>query len=564
MRPKVLLIWFLTLSLSAQTTLRGAEPQSAPTAPANVPPSVEKVLELQKLVELADSPDWVLVMLGIGVGFWGGKGLMGDVSTIVTTSLPAAVKLHRAIKILKMGEDAEKALLKLGEDLRPLGKEAKVAADSLQNHLNNVPKRMSHRSNLQNQKFDEVRDHLAKPGVRETISETAAGKTWLGEYDRLLKEQQRTQAVLLERFVNGTATLSELSGKANRLAHGYLRMEDLAHRPLKYDAVPMQFGPIGGTNIYMDGGFIGEVPDPRNLTLFAHGPLTRCGDLIAKIRAARDRNLVQLKVDSVVKPSAHLATLGLGLGLYRWGASLVQHRTNNTPDVLLEQQKSKAQAETFREIIRSGELNNLTDQLREARKTGKDQDVREVYRVFREALRQQLPEMAESIRQKTDPVLREKADFEKNLWAFLRNDEMADAIFDVSLGEAARLEAKTTSPETVFNLLLSSEVESKPQVDRLLMRHYGTALKFLWPKLTFDGNAIPVDAAHIADAVSASGPKLQEIIKARTLKKSTSTTGEPKVPGILPAAQTSLETAPAKGEVVLSSAVNAVDYQGVR
>jgi hypothetical protein len=359
MRAPRAIVWFLVLNLGLQTALNGASPPSAPvdlqkaleTTPSEVPPSVRQFFELQKLAELTQSPDWALVIAGIAIAFWGGRQIVGDIGVVFTTTLPAAVRYRELSKVLKIGEEAESALTRMAEEMKPLGREAQRAAFSLQTHINGFPDKLSHRRNIQNKRPVLVAEKLSEPGVREAIAAHPKGKAWLAEYDRLAAFQKEAESRLIERFLTGTGELLKFSDRANEAGRGNFRNANLPHRPIVYGVVPMINGPPGSLSVKMDGGFYMDVPDPSFLHFATHSALTKCGDLLARVRSALDQNLVAIRVGSVFVPASHLATAALGVGMYRWGAEMVRERTKSSVDELLEKAKARARVETTSDPI---------------------------------------------------------------------------------------------------------------------------------------------------------------------------------------------------------------------
>ncbi len=551
-------IWSLIVALSLPVRLVADEPTSArstdattitpaaasadtpakPKAP-NLPDSVGKIVELEKLIELTENPDWLLVIGGIAIAFWGTNQLTGDVGNLLTSSLPAAVKLSRLVKILKLGDETGRALTEMAADLKSVGGLAKRTADALKAHLDSVPEGLAYRPSLQGKRPDEVRDALARAGVRERISQDPRGEQWLRDYDRLNGKNTDAQRIVMDRFIAGISSLEALSQKANDASRGYFRMEELAHKPVRFSIKPMEYGPAGAFHLHSDGGFLLEANDPSQIYLLGNMPATRCAEIMAKVRTAYDKNVVAAKTGALFGPASHLGVIALGYSLYRLGANLVRNRTQSSPNEIIAAQKSQAQQEVVRELIRTGEITNVADLIREYRRAGKDADVKELYKIFREILRKRLPSIAQQLRGRTDAMLREKADFEGKLWSFLQDDEAADAILDSALAEAAQAELKTTNPDTVFGLMFSNDSGSQPQIERLLMRHYGTTVKYLWPTLSVDGSAIPVDASVFADAVGQTASPLGELSKARKKRLGLSAESIPLAPAHKPAAAVS-------------------------
>lgn len=509
------LIWVLA-SFSIQSTLGWCADGPAHAPPSQVPASgsVEKFIEIQKLGELAQSPDWTLIIAGIAMALWGGQKVVGVIGDFVSTAAPAAARVWQFNSALVLGKKVGGELDRLANDLKPLALSAKTAADEYVAHINAIPEKVPHRRSIHGQSPDDVAILLLSPEMRLAISANARGREWLRQYDAKKANFEKERDALIARFVSGIDGLKTFSNQVNTLGSGLLRSEEMVHRPLVYDLAPAPYGRPGTMTMTLDG-FPAEVPDPRAVPQMLAHAIARCGDLMAKLGMAKNRNVVRMQLDMLIKPAAYLGVVGIGIGLYSWGAKRLKARTNSQPEQLIEQAKQKAKQDAVREVIRSTELVALADQLKEARLNGKDADVKEIYRVLREGLRKRLPEMAQTIRQHSDPVLRDKADFENNLWKFMRDDAMADALIDSALAEAGSLELKAGTSEGVFAPIYSTDPTSAPQVNRLLIRNYGSTLKYLWPKLALDPTTIGVDAAQLAELVTETAPQMKDIAEKR-------------------------------------------------
>ena len=472
--------------------------------------SLERFIEFQQFIESAQDPDWLLTIAGIAMIFWGAQNLARTLMEIPSSAIPSGIKFWRVKKAQKQGRTTLEVLESVPPVLQSLGTKAKAATENLTDHLARIPDRRL-KKKIRAGNSAEVIKLLENTGVRTQVESSRKGKIWLGQYDEKKVHYDSAMDSLITEFNKASDQLLSFSELNNKLAEGLLFMEGLRHKPINFRAERSHIGEPGGITIYKDSGFNQHMEDPRFVKNESHAMVTACQRMMAQLTNEGVKASVAMKMSSVLKPLSNGAIVAGGYGLYRLGAMGIRRSHQVEPEELVEQAKQRKQVEAIQSANRSQQLTSLYEKLRNDRKLPEKETLREAYGILREGMRKHMSKLAEDVRYRTSYETRLAADFNENMKRFEQDDEFANNIIDSALAEAGLSELRVSETQGISEVLISVEAENEAMLSRLLMKQFAFSAKYLWPKLTIEGSAHPVEASTVAEIVSDVVPQLKQV-----------------------------------------------------
>src|SRR5690606_24854532 len=108
--------------------------------------SLEKVAELERFLQAAQDPDWLMTIGGIMLAFFGAQSFIRTlIAEIPEHAIPSAIRLAKINPVQKEGQQVMEQLRNLTVEMAQAGLRTKTAAEALQQHLRKVPGRLPYR-----------------------------------------------------------------------------------------------------------------------------------------------------------------------------------------------------------------------------------------------------------------------------------------------------------------------------------------------------------------------------------------------------------------------------------
>lgn len=493
--------------------------------------SLERFQEVQDFLEASKDPDWLLTIGGVALALLAAQRLIrGLFSDVPAQVVPAFVRLRRVKKALTMGDEIQKEMGELIPDMIKNAESARTAAEALTHHLRNVPPKMPYRQRLKKGTVAEIEALLSDEHIRKELDNHPRSRKWIKAYQELRATYNTEMSALVKQYNQGALILRQFSDHTNSLAEGVFMMDALRHKPTEYRARLADEKPPGETHLSLDSGFTKEVTDPSTLPRELHSPRTTCKNLYSRLHLEKTRARMTLLRQGLMRPTAEVALVGTGMAAYFYGSKRIRNRHNADPQQLVEQARAMEQLEAVRTANRMQELNSLAQTLEEARSSKGENHVKlnQVYATLRKVLREHLDDLADDLRFHTSRGARDAAGFDDAITRFREDDAFANRVIDAALADAASTELKTTDVSGLYGLLVPKEGSSpSPMRDRLLMKNFAFSAKYLWPRLTIEGNGQPIQASTVANIVKQAAPLLDDLAKPRTPPAGDKPSGKP-------------------------------------